>query len=159
MKKIILFASLLISTLGINAQESNLSLSAALPVGDAGDITTFGLNLDINSLWKVSEQFDLGIATGYHYYFGDDIETTLGSVEIDDYGFLPLAVAGRINAGENISFGADVGYAIGINPNGNDGGFYYAPKIQFGMIVLAYKSISLDSDSFDAFTLGLNFSF
>ena len=44
----------------------------------------------------------------------------------------------------------------------NDGGFYYAPKVQYGIsetidIVLAYKGVSLEGGSFDSITLGVEF--
>lgn len=146
----------------LTAQEANVGLSAALPVGNFADITTFGFNLDANYLWEVSEQFDLGVATGFHYYFGEDIDTPFRTFEAEDWGFLPISAAGRFNASEDFTIGADVGYAIGINPNGNDGGFYYAPKIQYGIIktldiVVAYKRVSLDGLSLGAITLGVEY--
>jgi hypothetical protein len=152
MKKLLLLSAIVVSTMTLSAQEANIGLSGALPIGDVGDITTFGLNLDANYLWEVSEQFDLGVAAGYHYYFGEDI----------DFGFLPIAAAARFNASEDFTIGADVGYALGINPDGNDGGFYYAPKIQYSVsealdIVFAYKGVSLDGVSFDAISLGIEF--
>jgi hypothetical protein len=142
------------------AQEANVGLSAALPVGNFADITTFGFNLDANYLWEVSEQFNLGVATGFHYYFGKDLGSRYYNPK--DWGFLPISAAGRFNASKDFTIGADVGYAIGINPNGNDGGFYYAPKIQYGIIetldiVVAYKRVSLDGLSLGAITLGIEY--
>jgi len=159
MKKTILVLALALGMFSANAQEFNLGLSGALPVGDAGDITTFGLNLDLNYLTEVSEQFDLGVASGYHYYFGEEIS----GFELDDVSFLPVAAAVRFNATESLTVGADIGYAVGISPDGNDGGFYYAPKLQYGInetldLVLAYKGISIEEDfSFGALTLGVEF--
>jgi len=144
----------------LTAQEANVGLSAALPIGNFADITTFGFNLDANYLWEVSEQFDLGVATGFHYYFGEDLGSRYYNPK--DWGFLPISAAGRFNASEDFTIGADVGYALGINPDGNDGGFYYAPKIQYSVsealdIVFAYKGVSLDGVSFDAISLGIEF--
>lgn len=105
MKKTILVLALALSTISISAQEFNLGLSGALPVGDAGDITTFGLNLDLNYLTEISEQFDLGVATGYHYYFGEDIDLgSFGTFEAEDVGFLPIAAAVRFNATESFNY-------------------------------------------------------
>jgi hypothetical protein len=162
MKKLLLLSAIVISTMSVNAQDFNLGLSGALPIGDAADFTTFGLNLDDNYLETISEKFDLGVAAGYHYYFGEDIDTPFGTFEAEDVGFLPIAAAARFNATESFTIGADVGYALGVNPDGNDGGFYYAPKIQYGVsetldIVFAYKGISRDGGSFDAISLGIEF--
>ncbi|SDG61152.1 outer membrane beta-barrel protein [Psychroflexus sediminis] len=162
MKNIFLLGAFLISALSMSAQETNVSISGALPTGDAADFTSFGLNIDANYLWQVSEQFDLGVTAGYHHYFGEDVDLGGLMVEVDDFGFLPVAAAARLNLNESITFGADVGYAIGVSPDGNDGGFYYAPKIQYGLtstldIVLAYKGISRDGGSFDSLSLGVEF--
>lgn len=166
MKKVFLLGVLLISTLTMSAQESNVSISGALPIGDAGDFTSFGVNADVNFLWAASEQFDLGLTAGYHHYFGEDYEiVTTGSslvIEGEDFGFLPIALAGRLNVNESLTFGADVGYGLGLSPEGNDGGFYYAPKIQYGVtpsldLVLAYKGVNLDGGSFDSLSLGIEF--
>lgn len=156
MKKLLLLgAFLIVSTSSLFAQEFNLGASAALPLGDAGDLTTFGLNIEANYLTDVSEQFDVGATVGYHHYFGD-------SMDIDDFSFIPVAASARFNASEAFTIGADLGYGIGISPDGNDGGFYYAPKVQYGIsetidIVLAYKGVSLDGGSFDSITLGVEF--
>jgi hypothetical protein len=166
MKKLLFLAAFAVFGLSsMNAQDFNVGVSAALPMGDAGDITTFGVNLDVNYLWEVSDDFSAGIATGYQHYFGDEIsETFLGQTvtfEYDDFGFLPIAAAGRFNVSEEFTLGADLGYAVGLSPDGNDGGFYYAPKVQYGVsesldIVLSYKGISNDG-SFDALSLGVEF--
>ncbi|MBF8150553.1 hypothetical protein ITJ86_11640 [Winogradskyella sp. F6397] len=164
MKKLFLCAALAVcSFASVNAQSFNGGLSAALPMGDAGDISSFGVNLDVNYLWEVSEEFNVGLAAGYHHYFGSEEEIPFfGTVEYDDFGFLPIGGAARFSASEKFIIGLDLGYAIGISPDGNDGGFYYAPKVQYAItesldIVIAYKGISRDGGSFDALSLGVEF--
>lgn len=63
---------------------------------------------------------------------------------------------------EDFTIGADLGYAIGINPSGLDSGFYYAPRLQYGVsesidIVLAYKGISVNSVNVSSLNLGIEF--
>lgn len=163
MRKTVLLVALLISSIGMRAQETNISLSGALELSDT-DPLKFGINLGINYLWEASEKFDLGLTAGYHHYFRDDYQLVPSTtIDVPDFSFLPLAAAARFNATERLTLGADIGYAFGISPDENDGGFYYAPKIQFGVtpkldILAAYKSISFDGGaSFDVFTLGLEF--
>ncbi|SDG61188.1 outer membrane beta-barrel protein [Psychroflexus sediminis] len=157
MKKVILLAAFVVSTLSMNAQEFNLGLSGALPVADTEELSTAGLLLDANYLWNVSERFDLGVTAGYHHYFSDDPN----NVDLDDFGFLPVAVSGRFNATENLAIGADFGFAAGVTDS-TDEGFYYAPKVQYGVtqaidIVLAYRGINQDYGSFDSVSLGIEF--
>jgi hypothetical protein len=163
MKKLMLLAAVAVFGLTtVTAQNFNAGVSAALPMGDAGDFTTFGVNLDVNYLWEVSEEFNAGIASGYQHYFGDSVEVLGTSFDFDDFGFLPIAAAARYSLSEDFTVGADLGYALGLSPDGNDGGFYYAPKVQYGVsdaidIVLAYRGVSLDGGSFDAVSLGVEF--
>lgn len=154
MKKLILFVAIAAFGFHSNAQEFNAGLSGALPIGDAGDVYTFGLNVEANYLWNVSEPFQAGLTAGYHHYLLD------GDFEGDDAGFLPVAASGRYSLSEQFSLGADLGYAVGISPDGNDGGFYYAPKLLYGIsesidVVLAYRGISVEDGSFDSISLGI----
>jgi len=163
MKKLMLLAAVAVFGLSsVNAQDFNAGISAGLPMGDAGDFTTFGISLDVNYLWEVSEEFDAGITTGYQHYFGDSVDILGTTFDFEDFGFLPIAAAARYSVSEKFTVGADLGYALGVSPDGNDGGFYYAPKIQFGVtdsldIVFAYRGVSLDGGSFDSITLGVEF--
>ncbi len=158
-----LFAAVAVFGLtSVTAQNFNAGISAGLPMGDAGDLTTFGINIDVSYLWEVSDDFTAGVASGYQHYLGDSIEILGTSVDIDDTGFLPIAAAGRYSLSEEFTVGADLGYAVGISPDGNDGGFYYAPRVQYGVsesidIVAAYRGVSLDGGSFDAITIGVEF--
>ena len=163
MKKLFLVAVIAAFGFNANAQEFKAGINAGLPIGDAGDSYTFSVVLDVNYLWNVSEKFDAGIATGYSHSFGDSIDLgLLGSVDVDDAGFLPIAGAARFSVSDKFSVGADLGYAIGLSPDGNDGGFYYAPRLQYGVsdsidIVAAYRGVSLDGGTFDIISLGIEF--
>jgi len=154
MKKFILIFAIALVGFTVKAQEFNLGLSAALPSGDAGDFYTFSLVLDAEYLYEISEQFKVGGTTGYIYSFGDEIGGTVEgfdvSAEVDDSGFIPLAASGRFMASEDLTFGADVGYAIGVQPSDVESGFYYALKALYGVsenldIVAAYRAISVDN--------------
>lgn len=159
-KSLILILTIL--SLSVNAQEFNIGLSGALPVGDADQFTKFGINADVNLLWELSEQVDFGVTTGYHHYFGEDvIDPFVGNITLGNVGFIPLAVAGRINANKNIALGVDLGYAFSVTQSNSEGGFYYTPKIQYAInplldIVFAYKRISINrGGAFEAFSLGI----
>jgi opacity protein-like surface antigen len=164
MKKLVLgivFTVLAMSSLSAQGN-LNAGINLGLPIGDADDGWTFNISLDLNYLWQVSDGFDAGIATGYSHSLGDSIDFFGESVKVDDVGFLPIAAAGRFNVSEKFTLGADLGYAIGISPSDMESGFYYAPRIQYGVsesidIVFAYRGVSLDGGSFDVLTLGVEF--
>ncbi|MEX0313300.1 MAG: hypothetical protein AB3N18_03910 [Allomuricauda sp.] len=111
-------------------------LNAGIPVGDAADVSSFSIGLDINYHWGVSELLDAGLATGFINAFGDTQEASGGGItiqtEFEDFQFLPVAGSLRIYPTYHFKFGADVGYAVGIN-DGNEGGLYYRPVIGYNI--------------------------
>lgn len=157
MKKLFLLPIFAILTItSVNAQEFKAGVNVGLPLGDIEDAYTLNIGVEANYLWDVSEEFKAGISAGYSHYLGDS------DFGVDDAGFLPIAAAGRFNVSEDFVIGADLGYAVGISPSGNDGGFYYAPRVQYGVsesldIVLAYKGISVDGGTFSSINLGIEF--
>lgn len=167
MKKLMLVA--LFATFGftgLQAQDGmKLGVNAALPIGDAGDFFGFGASADLAFIWGVSDNFGAGLVTGFSHYFGKtyDFDFGEGTVEYDgpDYSFIPVAGTARFSLSENFTLGADLGYAIAVS-DGADGGFYYAPRVEYGVspnmdIVLSYRGVSVDGGSIDAVALGLQF--
>ncbi len=141
-------------------------LNAGLPVGDAGDFSSFSLGLDLAYHIGASELLDVGFATGFINAFGDT--TTISGVggsfetEFEDFQFLPAAASIRLYPTYDFKFGADVGYAVGIN-EGNEGGFYLRPIIGYNItgnteLNVSYVNISNDG-SFSIATLGILFLF
>jgi len=163
MKKLLFAAIAVFGLSSAMAQDFNVGVNAGLPVGDVADGYTLNFGLDANYLFEVSEEFDAGVTVGYSHFLGDSIDFGgLGSLDVEDAGFVPIAAAARFNASEEFTIGADLGYALGVSPDGNDGGFYYAPKVQYGVsealdIVLAYKGISVDGGTFSSINLGVEF--
>lgn len=161
MKKIILVAVVALFGFTMNAQDFKVGINGALPIGDAGDFADFSVGVDAVYLWNVSEKFDAGIATGFSNAFTKDIEVLGSTVEVDDVQFVPIAGTARYNVSTNFYLGADLGYAIGIN-DGNDGGFYYRPRIGYNFsekvsLNLSYTGVSVDGGSWDTIGLGVEF--
>ncbi len=154
MKKLVLVMAVVAFGFTANAQDFKAGVNGGFISGDFSDGYSFTIALDVSALWNVSEQFDAGVTTGYSHSLGED--------NVDAAGFLPLAASGRLGLGDGFSVGADLGYAVGISPDGNDGGFYYAPRVQYGVsdaidIVAAYRGVSVDGGSFNNITFGIEF--
>ena len=137
-----------------------------LPVGDVSDFTGIAYGIEANYLFSVSDQFEVGPSVSLAGYTGKDYENTFAgvTVEIEGEGFtyLPIAAAARFNASEQFTVGLDLGYAIGISPDGNEGGFHYRPLVGYNisesaMIQLAYSAVS--NDGATAANLGLGVVF
>lgn len=163
MKKLVLIASFAAFSLGVNAQEGfKAGINLALPVGDASDVSGFSIGIDALYHWAVTEEFNAGIATGFTNAFGKTIDTSLGSIEISDVQFLPIAASGRYRASDAFNVGIDLGYGIGIS-DGNDGGFYYRPIAGYAVsekteVNLSYTGISLDGATWSTIAVGVLFA-
>lgn len=162
MKKFVLVIAIAIFGLAnVSAQDFKLGINAGLPIGDAGDVSSFNLSVDANYLWAVADQFHAGIAAGYSHSFGEKVSFEDITYSYGDFGYIPIAGAGRFHASEKFTLGLDLGYAIGVSDN-FDGGFYYAPKVQYAItpsmdIVVAYRGVSESGGSFDILSAGIEF--
>lgn len=158
MKKLFLAVFAVCAFASVSAQNFGAGLSVGLPVGDAGDVATFNVTVDVNYLWSVSEDFDAGVTAGFSQNFGDEVN----GFDFDDVQFLPIAARGAFSVSDDFSIGADIGYAIGIN-DGNDGGFLWSPRVAYGVsekidIVLSYNNVSVDGGTWSNINLGANFN-
>ncbi|MCM4168856.1 hypothetical protein KCTC52924_02552 [Arenibacter antarcticus] len=159
MKRIFVVIVLALFGFNVHAQEGfKAGANIGLPVGDAADLSSFSIGLDVVYHWEVSDTFVAGIASG----FTNAISKEIAGIKFDDIQFLPVAASGRIAAGEDFSLGADLGYAIGIN-DGNDGGFYYRPLVGYRVgsdmeLNVSYTGISLDGGSWSTINLGVLFT-
>lgn len=152
MKKVLcLIIFLVVGLTSTYAQgDIRLGVNAGIPVGDISDASDLNVGADIAYLMGF-ETFQLGPMVGYNHFFRDDL---------DDLSFLPIAATARFGLA-GLELGADVGYALGISPDGNDGGFYYKPKIGFSLfgigLIGSYTSISRDGGSASSINLGVEF--
>ena len=151
----------------MNAQDQfKLGIAGGLPIGDAGDASLFSIAIDLGYMFEISENFKAGPIAGYSLSFGDDDWVIIDDGTGDsspDVSFLPVGAGGRFVVAPNLLLGADLGYAVGLN-DGNDGGFFYAPRISFSAskdvdIVGAFRGVAIDGGSWDIITLGVEFGF
>jgi len=157
MKKLCLVAILAIFGLSnVTAQgQFRAGISGGLPIGDAGDLATFAIAVDLGYLFEISDEFEVGPVTGVNHSFGDS------DIIDEDFTWIPVGGAARFSVSDEFTLGADLGYAIGVAPDGLESGFYYAPRVQYGVsetidIVFAYRGISLDGITWNTITLGVD---
>ena len=155
MKKLIFAAFAVLAFASAGAQgQFQAGISGGIPIGDAGDLATFAIAVDLGYLFEISDQFDAGVTTGYSHSFAEDDG-------FDDVQFIPVAASGRFEVAPDFTLGADLGYAIGIGDD-TDGGFYYSPRAQYSVseaidIVAAFRGVSVDGGSWDIISLGVEF--
>jgi len=166
MKKLLIMAA--IAAFGftsVQAQEGGIKLGInfGLPVGDEffKNYSSFNLSVDAAYLITVADSFQVGPTIGYSHFFAKEYEFLGANVKGDDIQFIPIAGSARFDL-DGLFFGADLGYAVGVN-DGNDGGFYYKPKIGYNLgpasLIFSYSGISLDDGSISSLNLGVEFGF
>lgn len=99
-------------------------LIASIPVGDANDISSFNLGLDLRTQYLFNPNFAIGLASGYSHFFGKD--------GFDDFGVIPAAGFARYYfTPSGLFLGADLGYGFLTNVDNNSGGLYVNPQIGY----------------------------
>ncbi len=156
---ILLIAALTIGS--THAQRFIAGANAGIPVGDAEDLTTFVIAVELGYLFDLNENFQAGPKVEFKHYFGGEEDLgPLGTFEYDDESFIPIAGTARFSPAEAFWFGADLGYAIGVS-EGNDGGFYYNPFLlyDFGAIAIkaGYSAITSDGFTLASINAGVEF--
>ena len=159
MKKLISLVFISIFTVTtLNAQGlMSLGGGGGVPVGDAADLTTFAIAIDLGYLFEISDSFEAGVSTGYHHYFGDEITSGSFAIEVDDIQFLPIAATARVNISDQFYLQGDIGYALELG-DGGEGGFYYRPALGYrvseqGAVDISYSGISVDGGNFSSVLL------
>ena len=164
MKKVLLVAFVAIMGVStINAQEGVLNggVNVGIPTGDANDFYGAALGAELNYMFPVADGFTLGPSVQYSHFFGKDIDTALGTVEVSDASYLPISGAARFNVSEKFVVGANLGYAVGLSED-LDGGFYYRPVVGYKIgdttqLNISYSGISNDVLDMNNVSLGVMF--
>ena len=169
MKKLLLIAVFAICGLEtVNAQGFSAGVTLGIPVGDAGNVSSFVYGADVLYMFNADEDFTYGVATGFQSYVGKTISVPglgggLFEFEVPNSSYIPLAAAGRYVISEKLSAGADIGYAIN-TASGGTSGFYYRPMLIYNMnqtmrINASYSGISANGGALSNLGLGIMFDF
>ena len=159
MKKIILIIALALFSYNANAQFS-LGAGLGLPTGDAESISSLSISVNANYMFESESDFKIGVSVAYLSYLGKTIDLAgLGEVKIDNVSWLPLAAVLSYNLSDKFSIGSDIGYGVGLSPDGIAGGFYLKPSLGYSLgektsLNLNYTTLSNDG-SFSNIGLGI----
>ena len=155
MKKVLLVIAVALFSFTANAQlgggQFSGGVNIGIPVGTMKAQSSFSYGLDVNYMLNSGEEFSYGIATGYQNYSGKN-----GIPSVD---FIPLALAGRYAVSEQVSIGADLGYAMSSN-----GGFYYRPMVVYNLsetmkFNASYSGVSVTGGTVSNVGAGIMFNF
>ena len=141
-------------------------INAGIITGEVSDFYSFSLGIDFLYVWGLSQEIDLGLATGFNNAFGEDETISEGGITINaefaNLQYIPTAAALRIYPSYGFKLGGDIGYAIGVSDD-FDGGLYYKPMIGVDIngtteLNVSYAAIS-DDGTFATVMVGILFLF
>lgn len=146
----------------INEDNSWLKLGPTIgaPVGDLADYSSFILGLDVAGQFMRTDNFGLGIASGYSHYFKKS--EVLGS---DDFGVVPLGLMFRYYPQpEGLFVGTDLGYSFFTGSGASEsGGAYMRPQVgyhNYNWNIFAYYNHVFISDPFsDVQSIGISWTY
>lgn len=170
MKTFIATLILIATSISLQAQVDRTNfragLNAGIITGEVSDFYSFSLGVDLQYVWGLSKEIDLGLATGFNNAFGEEESSTNGgntvTTEFANLQYIPAAMALRIYPSYGFKLGGDLGYAIGVS-DGFDGGLYYRPMVGVDVngtteINASYSAISNDG-TFATIMIGVLFLF
>lgn len=140
---------------------------AGSPMGTASEFSTLTFGFDFFQHYGISEEFDIGFASGFTNAFGKTEEVQVGNFSINgDFNnlqFVPVAGLLRFYPHRYLSVGGDIGYALALN-EGLGGGLYYRPTLNFDVtnntgFYVSYTAIQLEDLSWSTVTAGIMFLF
>lgn len=105
-----------------------LGINAGVPLGDVADFSSFALGLDAAGQFMRTDNFGLGIASGYTHYFA---KTDVMGAE--DFGVIPLGAMFRYYPQPaGVFVGTDLGYSFYTGDGmAESGGAYVRPQLGY----------------------------
>jgi hypothetical protein len=163
MKRLLWALAFALLTFGVQAQQGfKIGLHGGIPIqGEVNEVVSLVAGADLGYLFALGEVVDAGIMTGFINGFPEKFDA--GGADLPHVQFAPVAGSFRIWPSNSFSFGADVGYALGLNA-GNDGGLYYRPVLGYLMgprteVNLSYTGIDTPGQPWATVTLGVLYTF
>lgn len=144
----------------INQKNSwlKLGLNLGVPIGDLSDYSKLAFGVEAAAQFMRTDNYGLGITTGYTKYFNKDNASLDGSAK--GFGTIPLGLMFRYYPQPTGFFaGTDVGYTFFTDFNRNQGGAYIRPQLGYHNydwnIFAFYNQVFRADPSIDVQSIGL----
>jgi hypothetical protein len=121
--------------IGAKAQSGfhfGVGVNLGLPIGDMGDISSFGIGVEAQGEYMFSDMFSGVINTGYTSFFGKTVDVAgYGSVKYDALGLIPILAGVRVYPSTQFFIGARAGLGIFTGNGSSSTGFQYRPEVGY----------------------------
>ena len=163
MKKVfaICFFTLVVSNV-LLAQENefNIGVNGGVTIGNIEGVSKAAFGLDANYLFNVFEGVKFGPSVNFIYF------TTQEANGIKPDAFIYMPVGGSIkfhSDGDDFYVALDAGYAIGISPEGDNGGIFMKPMVGYNInqnfnVNLFYSGVKKRAPTYGYIGVGIVFN-
>ncbi|WP_075340886.1 hypothetical protein [Tenacibaculum agarivorans] len=157
MKKIISIITLLLCLHSFSQEnELNVGVNGGVTVGNLEAVSSIAFGVEGNYLFDIFDGISVGPSLNFLYFVSK--ENT-----VDSNIYIPIGGAVRFNSFEEQFYvGLDLGYAIGISPEGDDGGVFFKPLLGYEVtdafkINLFYSAVKKNSPTYSYVGLGVTY--
>lgn len=168
MKKLFLLFSFTALLIVVKAQDQTTSttgfhfaagVNLGLPIGDFGDISSFGIGVEAQPEYNVSDAFSIVGSAGYTSFFGKKI----AGIKIDNVGLIPILAGVRYYVAPQFFIGAKAGIGILTGSGDSESAFDYQPQIGYNadkfQVNLGYNGLSKNGETLSNLSLSLLYKF
>lgn len=140
-----------------------VGVNLGVPVGNYGKYSSAAMGIDLAGQFMRTDNFGLGIATGYTRIFEKDAPDFVVN-DKDGFGYIPLGVMFRYYPRpQGIFVGVDGGYSFVTGNDLTNGGAYLRPQLGYHNydwnVFAFYNQIFESAPTSDIQTLGLAFTY
>ncbi len=164
MKKLFFIAAFAAGSFALQAQDTqplrfSIGLEAALPTGNFGDVSSFGIGGSAQADYSVAEKLALTLNAGYISFSGK----TINGEKLKASGFVPVMAGFKYNLTEQLYGSAQLG-ATFITEKDSETLFTYAPGLGYQFspnfdVLLKYTGFSAKDVELSAVGLRLAYTF
>jgi len=144
--------------IGANAQSEGsgfhfgAGINLGLPIGDFGDVSSFGIGVEAQGEYMFSEKFSGIFNSGYTSFLGKDVDVPgFGTIKTDAVGLIPILAGVRIYPAAQFFIGARAGLGILTGSGSSESAFNYRPEIGYNggaiQVALHFDGLSKNGSS------------
>ncbi|CAL2084476.1 conserved exported hypothetical protein [Tenacibaculum sp. 190524A05c] len=146
----------------LTAQENefNVGINGGVTIGNIEGVSSMALGFDANYLFDVFEGVKFGPSLNFIYF----VTQEENGIKPDAFIYLPIGGSIKFHSeGDDFYVALDGGYAIGISPEGDNGGVFIKPMVGYNInenfnVNLFYSGVKKSGPTFGYIGLGVAFN-
>jgi len=168
MKKLFFLFALVIIVSKIQAQENKpaetgfrfaAGINVGLPTGDFGDSHSFGIGVEAQPEYLLSNKLSVYGSAGYTNFFGKKIS----GFKIDNVGLIPILAGAKFYPAPKFFVGAKAGLGILTGSGDSESAFDYQPQVGYSAekfeVNLGYNALTKDGETLSNLSLSFLYKF